>query len=163
VPQQVGVSAYHQLNDRLAIMGNVVWQDWSEFGEPGSQLANTNVSNETVNLNYDDTWGFALGAQYAFADGWLWSVGGGYDSSPVGKMSARRRCPWMSSSASAPASVQLQRQHAVGAAHEYMNGGDNNIDVERGPLAGRLEGDYKSFDSLRGPELDWRFRSGLAL
>jgi long-chain fatty acid transport protein len=34
----------------------------------------------------------------------------------------------------------------VGAAYEYMNGGDNNIDVERGPLAGRLEGDYKSFD-----------------
>ena len=45
-------------------------------------MADTNVSNETVNLNYDDTWGFALGAQYAFADGWLWSVGGGYDSSP---------------------------------------------------------------------------------
>ncbi len=34
----------------------------------------------------------------------------------------------------------------VGAAYEYMNGGDNNIDVERGPLAGRLEGDYQSFD-----------------
>ena len=34
----------------------------------------------------------------------------------------------------------------MGAAYEYMNGGDNNIDVERGPLAGRLEGDYQSFD-----------------
>jgi hypothetical protein len=33
-------------------MGNLVWQNWSDF-----------VSNETVNLNYDDTWGFALGAQ----------------------------------------------------------------------------------------------------
>jgi long-chain fatty acid transport protein len=32
VPQQVMVSAYHELNDRLAVMGNLVWQNWSAFG-----------------------------------------------------------------------------------------------------------------------------------
>jgi long-chain fatty acid transport protein len=85
VPQAVMLSGYHPLNVRIAIMGNLVWQDWSAFGKPDLSIADTNVSNETVNLNYDDTWGFALGAQYAFADGWLWSVGGGYDSSPVSK------------------------------------------------------------------------------
>ena len=46
----------------------------------------------------------------------------------------------------------------MGAAYEYMNGGDNNIDVERGPLAGRLEGDYKSFDfHFFALNLIWRF------
>ena len=30
VPQAVMASAYHELNDRIAIMGNLVWQDWSE-------------------------------------------------------------------------------------------------------------------------------------
>jgi long-chain fatty acid transport protein len=46
----------------------------------------------------------------------------------------------------------------VGAAYEYMNGGDNNIDVERGPLAGRLEGDYESFDfHFFAVNLIWRF------
>ena len=34
VPQQVMASAYHELTDRLAIMANVDWQDWSQFGEP---------------------------------------------------------------------------------------------------------------------------------
>ena len=39
-----------------------------------------------------------------------------------------------------------------------MNGGDNNIDVERGPLAGRLEGDYKSFDfHFFALDVIWRF------
>ena len=42
-------------------MGNLVWQNWSRFGKPDISIADTNVSNETVNLNYDDTWGFALG------------------------------------------------------------------------------------------------------
>jgi hypothetical protein len=39
-----------------------------------------------------------------------------------------------------------------------MNGGDNNVDVERGPLAGRLEGDYESFDfHFFAVNLIWRF------
>ncbi|MGH6903035.1 MAG: OmpP1/FadL family transporter, partial [Geminicoccaceae bacterium] len=33
VPQQVMLSAYHPLNDRLAVMGNLVWQNWSAFGK----------------------------------------------------------------------------------------------------------------------------------
>jgi long-subunit fatty acid transport protein len=34
----------------------------------------------------------------------------------------------------------------AGIAYRYLNGGDAALDVERGPLAGRLEGDYKSYD-----------------
>jgi long-chain fatty acid transport protein len=46
----------------------------------------------------------------------------------------------------------------VGAAYEYMNAGDNDIDVQRGPLAGRLEGDYQSFDfHFFAVNLIWRF------
>ena len=159
VPQQVMLSGYHQFNDRLAIMGNLVWQDWSEFGKPDISVADTRVSNETVNLNYDDTWGFALGAQYAFADGWLWSVGGGYDTSPVSKS---ERSPSLPMDEQFRIGTGLQYSFndniTVGAAYEYMNGGDNNIDVERGPLAGRLEGDYKSFDfHFFALNLIWRF------
>ena len=159
VPQQVMASAYHQLNDRIAVMGNLVWQNWSEFGKPDISVANTNVSNETVNLNYDDTWGFALGAQYAFADGWLWSVGGGYDSSPVGEDERSPALP-MDEQFRLGTGVQYSFNDSitVGAAYQYMNGGDNNIDVERGPLAGRLEGDYKSFDfHFFALNLIWRF------
>jgi hypothetical protein len=71
VPQQVMLSGYQKINKRRALIGNLVWQNWSKFGEPELSVANTAVSNETANLNYDDTWGFALGAQYAIADGWL--------------------------------------------------------------------------------------------
>jgi long-chain fatty acid transport protein len=104
VPQAVMLSGYHQLNDRIAVMGNLVWQNWTQFGKPDISISDTNVSNETINLNYDDTWGFALGAQYAFADGWLWSFGGGYDSSPVSKSERSPSLPMDESFASAPAS-----------------------------------------------------------
>jgi long-chain fatty acid transport protein len=134
VPQQVMVGGYHELTDRVAIMANLVWQDWSEFGEPDISIASTNVSNETVNLNYDDTWGFALGAQYAFADGWLRSVGGGFDSSPMSKSERSPNLP-LDQQFRLGTGVQYRFNDriTVGAAYEYMNGGDAKIDVEHGP------------------------------
>jgi len=32
LPQAVMASAYHEFADKLAIMGNVGWQNWSSFG-----------------------------------------------------------------------------------------------------------------------------------
>ncbi|MGH6921142.1 MAG: OmpP1/FadL family transporter, partial [Geminicoccaceae bacterium] len=147
VPQQVMLSGYHEFNDRFAIMGNLVWQNWSAFGKPDISIADTNVSNEMVNLNYDDTWGLALGAQYAFAQGWLWSIGGGYDSSPMSKGERSPNLP-LDQQFRLGTGVQysVNDKITVGAAYQYMNGGDADLDVERGPLAGRLQGDYKSYD-----------------
>jgi long-chain fatty acid transport protein len=158
VPQQVMLSGYHELTDRLAIMGNVVWQNWSAFGKPDISIASTNVSNETANLNYDDTFGFALGAQYAFADGWLWSVGGGYDSSPMGEDERSPNLP-LDQQFRLGTGIQysFNDRITVGAAYQYMNGGDADIDAERGPLAGRLQGDYKSYDfHFVALNLSWR-------
>ena len=64
------------------------WQEWSEFSE--NQLAvsvvGDNVVQATLERDWDDTWGVAL----AFASRWdteyegfSWSVGLGYESSPV--------------------------------------------------------------------------------
>jgi long-chain fatty acid transport protein len=157
VPQQVMLSGYHDLTDDLALMGNLVWQNWSDFGKPDIAVAGTNI-NETANLNYDDTWGFALGAQYAFADGWLWSVGGGFDTSP---MSKSQRSPNVPLDQQYRLGTGLQysfnEKVTVGAAYQYMNGGDADLDVERGPLAGRLQGDYKSYDfHFFALNLSWR-------
>jgi hypothetical protein len=46
----------------------------------------------------------------------------------------------------------------VGLAYQYFNGGDNNLDRQRGPLAGRIQGDYKSFE-FHFVALNLRWRS----
>ncbi len=158
VPQQVMLSTYQQLNQRLALMANVVWQNWSQFGEPELSVAGTSI-DETANLNYDDTWGFALGAQYAVADGWLWSVGGGFETSP---MSESERSPALPLDQQYRLGTGIQYSFndnlTVGLAYEYMNGGDANLDRERGPLAGRIQGDYQSYDvHFVALNLNWRF------
>ncbi|HEX5078720.1 MAG TPA: outer membrane protein transport protein [Geminicoccaceae bacterium] len=158
VPQQVMLSGYHAINERLAIMGNFVWQNWSAFGKPEISVASTDIDNEKADLDYDDTFGFALATQYAFAEGWLWSFGGGFDTSP---MSKSERSPSVPLDQQFRIGTGLQYSFneniTVGAAYQYMNAGDADLDVERGPLAGRLQGDYKSNDfHFLALNLSWR-------
>ena len=100
----------------------------------------------------------ALGAQYAIAEGWLWSVGGGYDSSPMSKSERSPNLP-LDRQFRLGRGVQytFSDNVTVGAAYQYLNGGDADLDVDRGPLAGSLEGDYKSFDvHFVSLNLSWR-------
>jgi long-chain fatty acid transport protein len=159
IPQQVMVSGYHQLNDRLAIMGNVVWQDWSAFGKPDLSVNATTDRSAEVNLDYNDTWGVAVGLQYAVAHGWLWSIGAAYDTSP---MSKGQRSPNLPLDRQIRLGTGIQysfnQSVTVGLAYEYANGGDASFDVNRGPLAGRVEGDYKTNDvHFFTATLIWRF------
>jgi long-chain fatty acid transport protein len=157
VPQQVMLSAFHQLTDSWAFMGNLVWQDWSEFGQPEIDIAS--VASIEADLDYDDTWGFALGVQHAFAERWLWSFGGGYDTSPMSKGDRSPSLP-MDRQFRLGTGIQygFNEDITVGAAYEYMNAGDADLDRERGPLAGRIQGDYKSNDfHFFNVNLSWRF------
>ena len=83
MPQALMFSAYHELSDHWAIMGNLGWQDWSEFGKVGVAVASEDTSSLTVDRNYKDTWHVAVGAQYRVADPWLLTAGIAYDSSMV--------------------------------------------------------------------------------
>ena len=112
-----------------------------------------------ADLDYDDTWGFALGVQHAFAERWLWSLGGGYDTSPISKSDRTPSLP-MDRQFRLGTGIQYSFNDdiTVGAPYEYMNAGDADLDRERGPLAGRIQGDYQSNDfHFFNVNLSWRF------
>jgi len=81
VPQTVMASVYHELDGRWALLGNVGWQDWSEFGKVGVEVNSS--TSATVDRSYQDTWHAAIGAQHRYSDDWLLSFGVAYDSSMV--------------------------------------------------------------------------------
>ncbi|MDH4581861.1 transporter [Pseudomonas sp. BN415] len=83
VPQTLTLSLYHQLNERWALLASANWQDWSRFGEVGVDLDSSNPRSATLDANYRDTWHLSVGTQFRFDPRWMWSVGVGYDSSPV--------------------------------------------------------------------------------
>jgi long-chain fatty acid transport protein len=159
MPQAVMFSVYHEVTDRLALMANLGWQDWSEFGKVDVSVAAEDSNSLTADLDYDDTWHAALGAQYRVSEPLLLTAGIAYDSAmmdedqltpalPVGetwRFGLGTRYNW-------------SQDVTLGAAYELAWGGDLDMDVERGPLAGRVSGTYESvaihFVCLNA---EWRF------
>jgi long-chain fatty acid transport protein len=105
-PDVLTISAYQDINDRLAILGSAVYTGWSVFKD--IQLNNVvvpNVSstppfavtpadiNTTLPQNFNDAWRFALGANYYVTPRWMLRVGGGYDQSPTNNIDRNVRLP----------------------------------------------------------------------
>ena len=158
-PDSVMVSAYHELNNRWAIMGNVGWQQWSEFGKVDVTVSSETTTSLTADRNYDDTWHVAAGAQYRVSDPWLLSCGVAYDSSMVDDDDRTPDLPLGESWRFGLGSKYRWTEHLdLSIAYEFLWGGDLPVDVERGPLAGRVSGDYTdTYMNFINVALNWRF------
>ena len=159
VPQQVMLSGFHQLTPKLALVASLNWQDWSEFGKVDISVDGPTDNSATTDLDYDDTWGAALGIQYLVAPRWLWSAGVGFDTSPMGES---ERTPTLPLDAQYRFGTGIQHDLtenvSVGVAYQLMYGGEADLDVDRGPLSGRVKGDYSSYlFHFANATLVWRF------
>lgn len=91
LPDIVTLSAYNDVNQKLALLGSVVYTTWSSFKtiELKNVAAVSPTADEhalvdsTATENYRDTWRFALGANYYMTEQWMMRLGGGYDQTPT--------------------------------------------------------------------------------
>lgn len=146
IPQWVMVSAYQQITDKFAIMGNVGWQNWSQFGDVDISLSVDPEETQSFNnnLDYQDTWHVAIGAQYRLSEPWLLSAGFAYDSSPCDESNRSPALPFDRNFRYA-AGVQYDwsKNLTLGLAYEFIDLGSASINKE-GTRKGDLVGDYDS-------------------
>ena len=144
VPQSILLGIHHDINDDWAIMASIAWQEWSEFGKQELSITSANPTEIEKDLEFDDTWHFALGAQYQINPELRWSFGISHDTSPIDK--AENRTPdvpfdriWRFASG---LNYQWKENVTVGIAYEYMDLGPAEIDVTGNPVRGDLKGEY---------------------
>jgi long-chain fatty acid transport protein len=159
MPQALMLSAFHELTVRWALMGNLGWQQWSEFGKVGVAVTSDDPSSLTLDRNYKDTWHVAVGAQYRVADPWLLTAGVAYDSSMVDDEDRTPDLPlgeaWRFGLG---ARYDRSKNLALGVGYTFLWSGDLDMDVNRGPLAGRVSGTYENTSmSFINFYLNWRF------
>jgi len=143
LPQSLMFSMYNELNEDWAIMGNIGWQDWSEFGKVGVSFDDPESQSVVANRNYDDTWHIALGAQRMLENGWEISMGIAYDSSMVETEFRSLDLPvgdnWrFGIGARLPRSENFD----IKFGYELLWSGDLPLDVNRGRLSGRVSGEF---------------------
>ncbi len=159
LPKQAMLSVHHDLNDDLAIMANLGWQNWSEFGEVGVSLGGPAAKSIAMDANFNDTWHYALGARYRLDHSWSVSAGFAYDSSPI-------------SNSNRSVAMLLDRQYryalgmqyelssrlTLGAAYEYMDAGDAPVNQTGGPLQGDIKGELnRSAFHFLALNANWKF------
>ncbi|MBV8046616.1 MAG: transporter [Paludibacterium sp.] len=82
-PDSASASFYHDLNDKLAVMGTATW-----WGHSVMQNITVNFSQQgegamVINQNWKDSWTYALGMNYKYSDSLLLRTGVAYEQSPV--------------------------------------------------------------------------------
>lgn len=142
-PNALMFSGYHELSERWAMTGNLGWQQWSEFGKVDVVLAAEDQTSLTFDRNYDDTWHAAVGAEYRRSDRWRFSGGIAYDSSAVDDDDRTPDLPigetWRFGFG---AEYSGFRRVTVAGTYALLWSGDLDMDVNRGPLSGRVSGSY---------------------
>ena len=164
IPQQVMGSVFAQVNDRWAVLGSVGWQQWSKFGQVQLGIDNTNnPTSLTTNLNFDDTWHVAAGAQYRLSDPWLLNFGIAYDSGFQGGSTVSPLLPVDSAwRFGIGAQQQLSRASFWGFAAEYLYGGSLDTLQTGVPVAlggrGNLVGSFNNTATIfLGAYFNWKF------
>jgi len=139
-------------------MGNIGWQEQSEFGKTGISLGSPTAPNLTADRNFDNTWHYAIGTQYRIDAPWLLSVGFAYDESPVDD---KDRTPDMPVDRQYRYATGLQydmnEDVTVGAAYVFLDAGDNKINQSKtsgGVLKGKYDTYYVNFFNVN---VVWRF------
>jgi len=159
MPQQVMASAYHAFDDRLALMLNFGWQNWSAFGRPSVVISGNPNLRLSLDQGYHDTFHTAVGAHYRMAPAWLLTAGFAYDSSAVSD--ANRTVAF---------AVDRQFRYAfgvqyavaknitLGATYTLIDAGSAPVNQVGGPLQGTVVGDYSpNLVHAIGLNLAWRF------
>lgn len=103
LPDIVTLSGYHDINDTFALLGSIVYTNWSTIRT--IELNNVAVPNTSTfpvsqtRLNsispqhYSDTWRATVGANYHVNPQLMLRVGGGYDASPTNDIDRDIRLP----------------------------------------------------------------------
>ncbi|MCI1898629.1 MAG: outer membrane protein transport protein [Enterobacter sp.] len=76
-PQQIMLSLVHDINQQWSVMGDLGWQDWSQFGSPQVSVSGQDIDKAN---RLKDSWHTALGVQYRPTEQWRLNAGVAFDS-----------------------------------------------------------------------------------
>ena len=107
MPRTLHAAVHHQWNDKLALLGSVGWEEFSEFGKVQVGVTNTGGISTTLDADFRDVWHFGIGTEYQYRPKWEVSAGFSLDTS-------------MSSDRTRPIVIPLgsMYRYAIGVKHQ---------------------------------------------
>jgi long-chain fatty acid transport protein len=91
-PASFSISAVQKLGNQWELLADLTWTEWSKIQAlpvVRTSGAASGQALDTLTFNFDDTWRFALGANYRLNGPWTLRGGIAYDQSPVPNAESR--------------------------------------------------------------------------
>lgn len=164
-PDVLTLSGYRDLNDKIALLGSVVYTHWNLFktieldNVAGTTGTAPNRLNSTNTEFYKDAWRFALGANVHLNERWMLRVGGGYDQTPTTDANRDIRIPDSSRWALAVGAHYDWRPNLgvdVGYTHLWTDATPINKTIATGSTSNfNINAEGNSSVDLVGAQLTW--------
>ncbi|MGK5063997.1 OmpP1/FadL family transporter [Janthinobacterium sp. LB3P112] len=122
-PETLSVNAFHQMDDRWALMGDVTWTRTSRLQNLDIQFPPTAEGAERIRQNWKDTYRVSLGTNYKYSESLMLRAGIAHDQAPV--RSAELRHPALPDSDrmqySIGANWKLNANSSIDLAYSYLD------------------------------------------
>lgn len=163
LPDFASLSAYQQVTDKWAVMGDITWTHWATFEELRFKFSNGQPDGFTTE-NWKDTWRFAGGAKFMPTEQWTARAGIAYDPTPIpDEMHRTPRIPgedrfWLS----VGGGFKLSERFEIDAAYAHLFVADPKIDKSEMTLGedltrGGLKGTYSASVDIISAQLSFYF------
>ena len=91
-PDHLTLGVSHKCNDRLTVQGQATWFGWNNFDNI-TAYRDSGALASRVDQNYQTTWAFAVGAEYAASEAWTLRGGVQFDETPTTDLYRTSRTP----------------------------------------------------------------------
>jgi long-chain fatty acid transport protein len=128
-PETLSVNAFHQMDDKWALMGDVTWTRTSRLQNLDIQFPPTAEGAERIRQNWKDTYRVSLGTNYKYSESLMLRAGIAHDQAPV--RSAELRHPALPDSDrmqySIGANWKLNANSSIDLAYSYIDFKDADV------------------------------------
>lgn len=161
LPPVTTLSAYHDVNDRWALLGSVAYTQWDKVDNIALNNVRGFLSNKiTVTLpeNFRNTWRVAVGTNYKLNEQWLLRAGVGFDQTPVNNTDRGVRLPdgdRMGLAVGAHYQPTKALGIDMGYTHLFIKDGDINHTLHADISQVNTVGTVKSAADLLGLQVTW--------
>ena len=167
-PAMLSFGAYHQINDKWAVMAEYQRVFWSSFDkldiigqdETNALQPGNGYLLSSTNEHWQDTNFFALGASYQIDNQWKLRLGWAYDQTAVKKQYRTPRIPdsdriWYS----VGLGYQYNDNLSFDVAYTYIQAKDATVDLSTNAAAGQrgIYAEYNNSVKLFGLSMNYKF------
>lgn len=159
LPDVLTFSASQRVNEFWWLHLDIAWTEWSKIKQINIIHKESEATVNTLDLQYQDSMRYAVGASYKANDQWTWRLGVAYDESPQEDPAhITPRVPddnrtWLTLGVNYEFSPSL----SVDVSYAYLNVDEPKIQHIDPATGHAVEGTFKSKVSILGVQANWRF------